>query len=517
MKKLVKKVLLGTLLALIVTFSSILGMIYLFFWDNYDIPLETRDTVNSVNPDYIFDMGDLTESGEEEEYEAYFEWTTSLEGEIFPIQGGHDREHRKGGPYGTGFFTKGDFTSPTRILKMGNNVFILISEDRYYYEEKGIWLHHVTDQLHNWIEEKIDEYAVNDTNIFIFEHCPLKNTVAWSDGEWWATGDDPWEEVSERWMGLLEKYDDHIVAHISGHVHTHYAWEDTPEDIEEYGFGDGDSGVENVGHFVDGNKSVDLPEVYFLNPQALCYTHGSAWTEYETAAIYYYDFKNSTNEFTIKTRDIHSKEDVDSYTVKTDFPLNISDGEMKFIESKTTIVSKSVDISIGRDDWLEVVEGSTITFHKAWNFPIDKDDISIEFNPASIQYEIDDMEYKDNEVYFTITFQEESTIKDVNILPNDKMIPQEGTPKDQVRIVLLTDIHFDSPKNGHEFGGVQVDLFAHFGVIGKILEKHGMVVLLIAIISAIVLLIGVGIYIWRKRFDGNNSEKKEQAKIKIIQ
>mgnify|MGYP006288070425 CR=1 FL=1 len=495
MKTSSKRIVVVLTLALIISFSSLLTIRCLFFWDNYEIPIQSRDAVNSVNPDYIFDMGDLTESGQEEEYKAYHEWASSLEGQVFPIQGGHDREHREGDPYGTGFFTEGDFHSPTCVLKMGNNIFILISEDRYYYQEEGIWLHHVTDQLHDWIEEKLEEYAVNNTNIFIFEHCPLKNTVAWSDGEWWATGDDPWEDVSERWMELLTTYEDHVVAHISGHMHTHYAWEDTPNDVEEYGFGDGDQGVENVGHFVNGNETEALPDVYFLNPQALCYTHGSAWPYYETSAIYYYDLEPMANNFTIKTRDIHTKMDVDSYIVKTDFPINISDGKMRFIESKTTIVSKH-KADVCEKNWLEVKKGSIITFHKSWNLPVE--DISIEFEPAKVKYDVIELEEKDQEVYITVEFKEKAMIHDVNILPDEKLIPDVDSPAERVRIVLLTDIHFDSPKNGHEFGGVQVDLLAHFGWPGKIFETSNSFWLII-IISSIGLLISIGIYIWKKR------------------
>lgn len=491
-----KKIILGILAAVIIIFSSYAIITYVFFWDNYAIPVDTRDTVNSVNPDFIVDTGDLTESGQEEEYKAYFEWAESLEGEVYAVQGGHDREHRKDDPYGTGFFTECHFDSPTSVLKMGNNIFLLISEDRYYHQEEDVWLHHITDQLHQWIADKLAEYAENDTNIYIFEHCPLKNTVAWSDGKWWATGNDPWEEVSNRWLELMEGYDDHIVAHVSGHMHTHYGWRDTPTDREDYGYGDGDQGVENVGHFVNGSDKNDLPDMYFLNPQALCYTHGGAWTEYDTAAIYYYDLAEGKNQFTITTRDIHTKNDVDTYTVKTDHPIELGSGELNFIESKTTIVSKS-DTNIGKSDWLSVSKGSKVTFHKKWNLPVEN--ISIEFSSENVKYTIEDIEKEDNEVYIEVKFEEPATIGDVNILPYKKDLSETNKSVESVRMVLLTDIHFDSPKNSHPFGGVQVDVLAHFGIPGKLLERGDPILLIIIIAFAVILVAAIGIYVWYQK------------------
>ncbi|MFO8017072.1 MAG: metallophosphoesterase [Promethearchaeia archaeon] len=496
MEKKTKRIALGIILTVIITFSSIGVFTILFFWNNYSIPLDAQESVNSVDPDYIFDTGDLTESGQTEEYKAYNEWTTSLEGKVFAVQGGHDREHRRGDPYGTGFFTECNFDSPTGVLKMGNNVFILISEDRYYHQEENIWMHHITDQLHQWISEKLAEYAVNDTNIFIFEHCPIKNTVAWSDGEWWATGNDPWEKVSNRWLDLMGEYDDHIVAHVSGHIHTHYAWKDTPNDTEKYGYGDGDDGIEDVGHFVNGSDKEGLPKVYFLNPQALCYTHGSAWTEFETAAIYYYDMEQNKDQFTIKTRDIHTKKDVDSYTVKTNFPIDLGDGQINFIESKTTIVSKS-ETKIGKEDWLLVSKGSIVTFHKKWNLPVDN--FSIEFDPEDVHYTIESIEEGDNEVFMEIKFEEQAIIRDVNILPFKKNTTENNASIENKRMVFLTDIHFDSPKNGHQFGGVQVDVLAHFGIIGKFLEKQSPIVFIIVGSFTVLLLLAVGVYIWQKK------------------
>ncbi|MGV9172940.1 MAG: hypothetical protein ACOC35_10275, partial [Promethearchaeia archaeon] len=336
---------------------------------------------------------------------------------------------------------------------------------------------------------------VNDTNIYIFEHCPLKNTVAWSDGKWWATGNDPWEEVSARMVELMKQYDEHIVAHISGHMHTHYGWKDTPTDVEDYGYGDGDQGVENVGHFINGSDKNDLPDVYFLNPQALCYTHGSAWTEFETAAIYYYDLNQNENQFVITTRDIHTQKDVEEYTVKTDYPIELGSGEISFIESKTTMVSKQ-ETTIRKKDWLSVEKDSVVTFHKKWNLAVEN--ISVEFKPETVKYTIENIESEENEVYIKVKFEEKATIAEVNILPHKKDLSEENASIEGVKMMFLTDIHFDSPKNGHAFGGVQVDLLAHFGLPGKLLERGDPFLMVFIIGSATVLAASIGIYVWRK-------------------
>ncbi len=422
--------------------------------NNYEIPVDAKNSVNSVDPDYIFDIGDLTESSEREEYSAYSDWVDDLEGEIFAIQGGHDREHREGKPYGTGFFTELDFNSPTRVLKMGNMVFILISEDRYYYNNNGnIWLHHITPQLHNWIENKIEKYSVENNNIFIMEHCPPHNTVAWSDGYWWATSELPWARSSERLRNTIENHENHVVAHISGHLHTKDNWRDIPEDKTRYGFGDGDKGIENVGHFVNGEKKQWLPDTYFLNPQALCYTHGSA-SSLESSPIYYFDLLNEENKFTIKTRNIKTEEITRTYQVNTEYPIELKDGEIDFLESKTTIKSKT-KATILENKWLKVNEDSSIVFHKKWNTSVE--DTSIQIEPENVDYSTKYLKEENDEVTIQVDFQEKAEIDNVKILPNRSKIIEDNSTAENRRIVILTDIHFDAPSNGHKYGGVKID------------------------------------------------------------
>jgi len=454
------------LLIIIFVWLIAIGITFQFFpfaelLNNYEIPVDAEETVNSVNPDYIFDTGDVTESSAREEYKAYSEWVDNLEGETFAIQGGHDREHRKGDPYGTGFFTEGDFNSPTQVLKMGNMVFILISEDRYYYNNGNIWLHHITPQLHNWIENKIEKYSTENNNIFIMEHCPPHNTVAWSDGHWWATSDTPWANSSKRLKETIEDHENHIVAHISGHIHTKDNWRDVPKDKTIYGFGDWDKGIENVGHFVNGGKKEWLPDTYFLNPQALCYTHGSA-SSLKSSPIYYFDLLNGENEFMIKTKNIKTEKITRTYPINTEYPIELEDGLMNFIESKTTIKSKT-NATILENKWLKVDKDSSIVFHRKWNTSVD--DTSIQIEPENLDYDTEYLKEKEDEVLIKVDFQEKAEIDNVKILPDKSKIIEDDPTAENRRIVLLTDIHFDTPKNGHKYGGVKIDTG------DKILEK----------------------------------------------
>ncbi len=417
--------------------------------------MDAGNSVNSVSPDYVFDAGDVTEKGVREEYRAYSDWVDNLEGETYAIQGGHDREHRKGDPYGTGFFTECDFESPTRVLKMGNMVFLLISEDRYYYKKGNIWLHHITPQLHSWIKNKIEKYSTENNNIFIMEHAPLHNTVAWSDGGWWATGDPPWARSSKKLKKTIENYENHVVAHISGHLHTKDNWRDIPNDKQKYGYGDGNQGIENVGHFVNGNLKLSLPDVYFLNPQAVCYTHGSA-TSLNSSPIYYFDLLDGENKFTIKTKDIKTGKITRTYSVSTEYPIDLADGKIRFVESKTTIRSKT-KTSILEKKWIKVDEDSTVVFHKKWNTQVEN--ITTYIEPENVDYTTKYLEKENDETIVKVDFQEKSEIKNVTILPNQTKNYEIKGNAENKRVVLLTDIHFDSPKNGHKFGGVKVDTF----------------------------------------------------------
>lgn len=339
---------------------------------DYNIPVKARDAFITVKPDYIFDCGDITEGRTpgNDSYKYYKQWMDALGVPVFPVLGNHDRIcDDPGDTYGTGFFSEMGQLSSTRTLKMGNMIFILISDEHTNLYNKTDVPH--TDKKFAWVKDQVTRYSTGNYNIFFIEHYPVPNTTAWSDGYWYGTNAPIRDYAETAWKTMLTTCQNNVVAHISGHLHCHYAWEDTPNDITNYsGFGDGNSGVENVGMFINGSNFANLPPVYFLNLQALDHKHGNAKRYLSTSAIYYTDMQNGANQFQLITRDIYQNMDVASYTVTTKYPIDIGNGQMEFVASDLCIRARDTkDIVDCTDkDWFRVFKGktTTITFQQQW-------------------------------------------------------------------------------------------------------------------------------------------------------
>lgn len=84
---------------------------------NYEIPLQAKAAIESINPDFLFDAGDMTDHGKFNEYRAYQNWKEAIDAPIYPVMGNHDREHKPSMPYETGFYFICGCTSATRGLK----------------------------------------------------------------------------------------------------------------------------------------------------------------------------------------------------------------------------------------------------------------------------------------------------------------------------------------------------------------------------------------------------------------
>jgi 3',5'-cyclic AMP phosphodiesterase CpdA len=367
---------------------------------DFEIPVLVKSTIDEVAPDVIFDSGDMTAHGETGEYKAYRDWRDALKTTVFPVMGNHDRQHNSPHlPYGTGFYSALGYGSATRVLKLGNLVFILISEDHHY--EFSSLDAAISSQKFHWIENQLDRFSKGDNNIFIVEHYPIKETVAWSDSYyglggfymfgspgwfdwWWA----PWKRTSEEWKELLEKYEDSVVAHISGHIHLPYGWKDVPNDRELYGYGDGDWKVENIGQFVSGKEITEssrdrpphkLPDVYFLNIRALNYNHQAASDHEPSASVYYADFTQGKKSVSLRAVDIVTGEPEGSYRVETDYAIDLGDGKIRFVNSDLGIRAKDEEAEITEDAWFKVNRGESalVTFQKEWAEKVTVSDVSI--------------------------------------------------------------------------------------------------------------------------------------------
>jgi len=366
---------------------------------NYEIPVQAKATIESIKPDLLFDSGDMTAHSKDEDFRAYQHWKQSIDVPIHPVMGNHDREHKQSKPYGTGFYSICGYNSATRVLKMGNLVFILISEDHHYeFHELDAA---ISAQKFQWIEQQLRRYSQNKNNIFIIEHYPIKNTVAWSDFfyglggyywfgtagwfDWWWK---PWERTSEKWKQLLEEYEEDIVAHISGHIHIPYGWRDVSNDREIYGYGDGDHKVENIGQFVSGKQINDsnrdrlpyqLPEVNFLNIRAIDYKHQVANRFDPSSALYYAVFSQGSEEFNLKAVDIVTGEMLGNYRVNVDHPIDLGRGKLHFMSSDLGIRSKEKTVEITENDWFDVHEGKSgwVTFQKEWSERINVSGVNV--------------------------------------------------------------------------------------------------------------------------------------------
>lgn len=358
---------------------------------NYEIPTQAKSTIESIQPDFLFDSGDMTAHSGDGEFKAYRNWKKTIDPPIYPVIGNHDREHNSPLlPYGTGFYSICGYNSATRVLKLGNLIFILVSEDHHY--ELNALDAAISTQKFRWIKSQLEKYSKGDNNIFIIEHYPIENTVAWSDYyygiggfylfgspgwfDWWWS---PWKRVSRKWKQLLEKYEEHIVAHISGHLHIPYGWKDIPKDREIYDYGDGTHKIENVGQFVSGEKINNsdrdypphhLPEVYFLNIRALDYQHQIA-NEFEPkSAVYYADLTQGKKSFNLKAVDIITGNELGAYKVNTDYPIDIEVKQKKphLVSSDLGIRSKEETVEITERNWFKVKKGEFgwVTFQKAW-------------------------------------------------------------------------------------------------------------------------------------------------------
>lgn len=377
----------------------------------YDIPRDTVYTLNKCNPDYTFGLGDLTAHTTEKEWVGYDNWVDKIDSEVFDVLGNHDKDHLYGvGSSGTGYFTKVGRVSGTKVLKIGNNIFILVSEEHDKEGDGDLLMSTIPEKRFEFIEEQLKKYSEN-YNIFIMNHTPITYTTAFSTT--WFYGRNPnWEHISKKFKNLLREHENSIVAHLSGHIHTDYRMRDDPSDQ------DLTEGAENVGKFVNGTKidktkrkykPKSLPHVYFLNMPVVDIYHNwgaarfafvatiinelnlSPATHKKTpaeqkqrikegisgppimdklhtsknsyftgrGAIYYFNFnmKSGRSEVNLITRWIAGNRDVENYTMKLSNPINLGDEEMHFVASDLSLRKRDNDLEIQLDNWFKIKKG----------------------------------------------------------------------------------------------------------------------------------------------------------------
>lgn len=345
---------------------------------SYKIPRHTKKALNSVAPDYIFGLGDLTTHSEPEEWSAYREWLSGLKAPVFDLLGNHDRKHlNHKGSYGKGYFTKLNRTSATKVLKMGNNVFILLSEAHNPERDGNKLASTIPDKRLDFVEKYLERF--NKSNIFILSHTPIPGTTAFSS-HWFSGENEYWKNASSKLLRLIEEHD--VVGHITGHVHIDYRME---EPFSRKG----------KGKFVSGS---DLPGnlsgTYFLNMPVVDYAHGWVGSHFPVliglgnflnkkrmnfhqvfedkglpitdalyaflgrSAIYYMDFAENQREIEVITRWVKPNSDVESYKINTRYPIELGNGELNFIASDLSLRGKD-NLKITNKDWFMIKAGES--------------------------------------------------------------------------------------------------------------------------------------------------------------
>jgi len=324
---------------------------------------EARESINAVGADVLFVLGDLVSESHPDPWRGYKKWVEGINAPVLDLLGGHDREHFSGQSYGTEYFTLLGRVSGTRAYRMGNNLFVLLSEE-HSPSNVGNLGSTVNERQIRFLDRVLSSFS---GNAFLMQHTPLYNTVAYSGGEWYYTGNPNWKHVSKKMKELLDRHG--VTAHISGHIHTKYSWRDYPGDPRN-----GTAGVENVGKIVRGKDinedpreypPFELPDSYFLNLPVVAYPHYQ-W-HFDTGAIYYFDVEEGSRYIDIVTRDFKRDEDVETNRVELDEEISLGDRRMRLVDSMLSLRKKG-RLKIQRDGWFTVpAKGLGVgEFSKVW-------------------------------------------------------------------------------------------------------------------------------------------------------
>ena len=269
-----------------------------------------------LNPDYIFHLGDITESGQDKEFLCAKEnfskivkitnangvWTIGggshdgLAGYI-PLEDYFDSvpslkrilntlKSTKAGEkiynmfdyltqwlrvkFYMGFYQILNQTSQWYTLKIGNNIFVMVG----YFYQPWTWssgnyggggeANILNLNKVNWLNRTLAKWNGTGNNIFICHHFPLHHTNIYTH-DWAGMKNKRFIYESKLIMDVLSLYTD-VVAWFSGHVHTdsNATYSDHPN--------------VSSGTIVSGLSRPDLPDhVHFIYCGNIWREHGSAW------------------------------------------------------------------------------------------------------------------------------------------------------------------------------------------------------------------------------------------------
>ncbi len=358
------------------------------------IPLQAQKVLNEINPDVIFGLGDLTALSAPEDWAGYQKWLNGINAPVYDIFGNHDRDYTvfNRDHYGQEFYTLLGRLSDTKALQIGNQIFILVSEEHNPEGDENLLTSTIPEKRFKFIEKILKKYGQNN-NIFILSHTLLRGTTALSN-DWSFNDINDWRFITEKMMVLFNHYP--VVAHLTGHTHLDYRYRSWVKNF------DGSRRETKVGKFVNGSNYQVLPDVYFLNMPCVDSAHGwfgsnfallrelgkttaktprspirKWYMKYEEqgpalfdmfyktiwgrfigrSAVYYIDFIPGQKEIKVITRWLAGNKDVEQYPIKLNNKVKINKS-VDFIGSDLSIQTKN-NLSISRDDWFTIPADQT--------------------------------------------------------------------------------------------------------------------------------------------------------------
>ncbi len=362
------------------------------------IPTLTKQALVSIDPDLAFCLGDATAFGSEQDWQAYGDWKTQFDFPIYTIFGNHDRNYNVWTEDNSGleFFTILGNVSDTKAMKLGNIIFILVSEEHNAESNGQGFTSTVPTKRFKFIEKILNQYA-HSYNIFVLSHTPVMGTTVLSD-EWICNDPWIWQNVSNNYLELYQQYP--IVAHLSGHTHIDYRKKDRVK------LPDGQMSPNRIGKFVNGQDHAQLPNNYFLNMPCVATSHG--WlsgrsnllrrltkNSYQTwrtpfrsfyqqqeangphlwdfliknkvkwigrSAMYYFDLICGKKKATLKTRWIEANQDDESYQLNFNYPYQTESNQLNLLTSDLSLRDHD-GIIINHNHWFSIeVESARAEF-----------------------------------------------------------------------------------------------------------------------------------------------------------
>ncbi len=351
------------------------------------IPKQAQKVLNQIAPDVIFGLGDLTAVSAPEDWRGYQRWLKGIKAPVYEIFGNHDRDYTvfNRDHYGQEFYTVLGRLADTKAVRIGNQIFILVSEEHNPEGDENLLTSTIPEKRFQFIEGILKKHSQKN-NVFVLSHTLLRGTTALSN-DWSFNDINDWQFISEKMMTLFDHYQ--VVGHLTGHTHLDYRYRSWVKNL------DGSRRETKVGKFVNGSDFQALPNVYFLNMPCVDSAHGwfgsnfallrelgkstaktprspvrKWYMKYEEqgpalfdmfyktiwgrfigrSAVYYIDFVEGRDEVKVVTRWLAGNKDVEDYSVKLNQPISLGPGKVKLVESDLSIENKK-NLSISRDDW----------------------------------------------------------------------------------------------------------------------------------------------------------------------